>query len=75
MAAISACPAAKNYLKATRLNAVRTEIRRGDLGVKIADIANLWGFWHLGQFARDYRNMFEELPSKTLARAKSLVEI
>ena len=27
------------------------------------------GFWHLGQFAHDYRNTFGEAPSETLERA------
>jgi len=34
----------------------------------VAEIANAWGFWHMGQFARDYRFMFGELPSETLGR-------
>jgi len=29
-------------------------------------VANAWGFWHMGQFARDYRRLFGELPSDTL---------
>ena len=32
----------------------------------IADAANRWGFWHMGQFTADYRELFGELPSKTL---------
>jgi AraC family transcriptional regulator, ethanolamine operon transcriptional activator len=28
------------------------------------------GFWHLGQFAHDYRVAFGEAPSETLARAR-----
>ena len=55
------------YTKAHRLNAVHKALRRSDnCETKIADIANRWGFWHMGQFAIDYRNMFSELPSKTL---------
>ena len=40
----------------------------GDPNAKgtISDAANAWGYWHLGQFAADFRNMFGELPSKTL---------
>jgi AraC-like DNA-binding protein len=53
-------------LKALRLNGVRQDLRRlAAHGTKITDIANKWGFWHLGQFATDYRNWFEELPSDT----------
>lgn len=55
------------YTKAYRLNAARKVLRRADPSfVKIADIAGHWGFWHMGQFAADYRRMFGELPSQTL---------
>jgi len=50
-----------------RLSGVRRDLRRAEAGVKIADVANRWGFWHLGQFAADYRRQFCELPSETLA--------
>jgi len=57
----------KAYTKAHRLNAVHKELRKsGDSKTKIVDIANRWGFWHMGQFASDYRNMFGDQPSKTL---------
>jgi hypothetical protein len=36
--------------------------------MKIADVANKWGFWHLGQLAKDYRSWFQELPSDTHER-------
>ena len=35
---------------------------------RVTDIANDWGFWHMGQFAADYRQLFGELPSQTLKR-------
>jgi AraC family ethanolamine operon transcriptional activator len=58
-----------HYMKALRLNGARRDLR-GDRepSVKIADIANKWGFWHLGQFAKDYRQWFSELPSDTYQR-------
>jgi AraC family ethanolamine operon transcriptional activator len=28
--------------------------------------AATWGFWHLGHFVTDYKQMFGELPSTTL---------
>ncbi len=37
--------------------------------VRIADIANKWGFWRMGQIAADYRNLFNELPSQTMSKA------
>jgi AraC-like DNA-binding protein len=57
----------KQYLQAHRLNGVRRELRHGDATTKVADAANAWGFWHMGQFAADYRKMFGELPGVTLA--------
>ena len=47
----------KSYLKAIQLNGVRRELRRTELAV-ISDVANRWGFWHMGQFAADYRRLF-----------------
>lgn len=54
------------YLKRRRLSAVRVELLRSPPGTVVTDIANRWGFWHLGQFANDYRTLFGELPSQTL---------
>ena len=61
----------KAYLQARRLNAVRRMLVRGMPGTVIADVANRQGFWHMGQFAADYRRMFDELPSETLGRGKA----
>jgi len=59
----------KAYLKAVRLHGVRRELRSADLhALRVTDTANRWGFWHMGDFAADYRRLFGELPSKTLAR-------
>lgn len=32
----------------------------------VKDAAMQWGFWHLGQFATDYQQLFAEKPSLTL---------
>lgn len=62
----------KAFLTGHRLNAVRRELRAADpTKAKVTDIANRWGFWHLGQFAADYRAWFDELPSQTLRRVIS----
>lgn len=57
----------KSYLKAVRLDRVRTEL----LGLKaksrsVSEIAREAGFRHMGNFARDYRKRFDERPSDTL---------
>ncbi|QDT36869.1 helix-turn-helix domain-containing protein [Stratiformator vulcanicus] len=58
----------KQYLQACRLNGVRKALVAGDSRVSIQDVAIRWGFWHMGQFAADYRRHFGELPSDTQAR-------
>lgn len=61
----------KTYINAMRLNGARRALRSTRT---IADAANTFGFWHMGQFAKDYRKLFGELPSATqsLASANSL---
>ena len=57
----------KAYIRAIRLNKVRKLLRSADPQQRnVADIANQFGFWHMGQFAADYRRHFAELPSRTL---------
>ena len=59
----------KSYLHTFRLNGVRRELKQADPArVKVVDIANHWGFWHMGKFAADYRKLCGELPSETLRR-------
>jgi AraC-like DNA-binding protein len=41
-------------------------LRDAAKGVTVQDVAAHWGFWHLGQFAQDYKRLFGELPSTTL---------
>ncbi len=54
------------YLRSMRLNGVRRALKQAAPGFTIQDIASHWGFWHLSQFAQDYKNLFGELPSETL---------
>jgi len=58
----------KRYLQALRLQHVRHEILGGGRPRPIWEVAAHWGFWHMGQFAADYRRQFGELPSATLRR-------
>jgi AraC family transcriptional regulator, ethanolamine operon transcriptional activator len=58
------------YLKAVRLNGVRRDLKHANPhAARINEIAGHWGFWHMGQFAADYRRQFGELPSQTLSTA------
>jgi AraC-like DNA-binding protein len=57
------------YLTLKRLTAVRTELRKSDpAAIKVTDTATKYGFWELGRFAREYRQMFGERPSETLTK-------
>ncbi len=55
------------YSTALRLAQVRRTLQQGS--TTVAQAASEWGFWHLGQLARDYRALFGELPSQTLRTA------
>jgi len=55
----------KEYLQMVRLHGVRRELQLSGGETLIAGVANRWGFWHIGQFAADYRLKFGELPSVT----------
>jgi AraC family ethanolamine operon transcriptional activator len=56
------------YLKARRLMLVRRALLSQEDGPDLVkSVALGHGFWHLGHFARDYRALFRELPSETLA--------
>jgi len=54
------------YLRISRLNGVRRALHQANPGTQIAEVAAQWGFWHLSQFAQDYKQLFGELPSQTL---------
>lgn len=54
------------YLRTLRLNSVRRSLRQACPGTTVQDVASHWGFWHLSQFAQDYKKLFGELPSTTI---------
>jgi AraC-like DNA-binding protein len=58
----------KVYIRSRSLSAVRDALAHSFPGNRVSDVANRWGFWHMGQFAHDYRQLFGELPSETLRR-------
>lgn len=58
------------YVKSLRLNAVRKTLLRSPAPKRsISEIALDHGFWHLSQFAVDYRKFFGETPTSTRRRA------
>ncbi|MGV7217197.1 AraC family transcriptional regulator [Bradyrhizobium sp. UFLA05-112] len=56
------------YLRLRRLWLVRKRLLAGPESVKAAALA--FGFWHLSDFSRSYRQQFGETPSQTLERAR-----
>ena len=59
------------FLKARRLAAVRRRLLETDRSeVTIGAESAALGFWHVGQFAADYRRAFGETPSATLNRRR-----
>lgn len=54
------------YFRLRGLTKVRSRLRAGRSDVSIGDAALDAGFRNLGRFSRDYRDVFGELPSKTL---------
>jgi transcriptional regulator GlxA family with amidase domain len=59
------------HLKWLRLARVRADLETADPACdSVTDIAMRWGFFHLGNFAADYRRRFGERPSETLRRGR-----
>jgi AraC family ethanolamine operon transcriptional activator len=65
----------KRCVSGLRLRGARRELLEADPEAQIADIANQWGYWHMGDFAMNYRREFGELPSTTLAKERGGHEI
>lgn len=66
----------KAYLRNARLmNARRDLLRSGSQKTTVTEIAARWAFGHYGRFAADYRRLFGEPPSLTLASARRATEI
>lgn len=58
------------YLRAIRLNGARRDLSNATRESRsVQDVAAAWGFWHLSQFASDYRKLFGMRPSETLKAA------
>ncbi len=59
----------KQFLNGQRLYGAHKDLWHSDpLLIRVTEIANKWGFWHMGQFAADYQKTFAELPSDTLKK-------
>lgn len=58
----------KAFIKSLQLNHVHHTLHGGKDIASISAIARASGFWHLGQFYKDYKKFFGELPSDTLRK-------
>ena len=57
----------KSYIQMQRLNKAYKVLLYSDPDTtRITDVATSHGYWHMSQFAGDYRRLFGELPSDTL---------
>lgn len=63
----------KAYLSNLRLTRARSALLAADVDTRVTDIANSHDFWHMGQFASDYRKLFNRLPSEDLNSANSFI--
>lgn len=57
----------KEYLQARKMGMINKALLSGE-SASVTDVATEWGFWHLSQFASDYKKQFGELPSDTLKK-------
>lgn len=55
----------QKYFKRLRLNALHQELLQTDEEANLGEIAERFGFYHRGQLARNYSQIFGHLPSKT----------
>jgi AraC-like DNA-binding protein len=61
------------YLKLRRLCQARRGLQAANpQNETVTGIATHWGFWELGRFAAEYRQLFGELPSATLSHGKGV---
>lgn len=59
----------KTFLQLVRLRQARSALLNADPAeTSVQEIALRYGFGHLGEFSRNYRQMFDELPSHTLRK-------
>ena len=64
------------YIRTVSLNGVRSHLKNADSPYSsVQDAAAAYGFWHMSQFALDYRHLFGELPSATIKRRTTAANI
>ena len=58
----------QKYFKRLRLNALYQELKKTNYNYDFREITEAFGFFHQGQLARDYRQLFGEFPSQTFKK-------
>lgn len=61
----------KKFIQRTRLNQIRRKLQNPQDTRNIAEIAFDFGFFHLSQFGKNYRQLFGESPTETRRNATS----
>jgi AraC family ethanolamine operon transcriptional activator len=57
------------FVKVQRLHGIRRALlHAAPKPETVAQVAHQWGFWSLGHFSKDYKQLFGESPSQTLQR-------
>ena len=60
----------KQFIKSRRLSGLHRDLLHAESATSsVSMLAHYWGYWHMGQLARDYQCLFGELPSETLNRS------
>jgi AraC-like DNA-binding protein len=58
----------KHFLLMRRMQLARRDLGKADpKATTVTEVATRYGFWQFGQFAGQYKSIFGELPSVTLA--------
>jgi len=55
----------KQYLNFLRLNKIRQVLQNNSNHSNISEVAIDFNYWHMSQFSKDYKRLFNELPSRT----------
>jgi AraC-like DNA-binding protein len=61
------------YFKLRRLAAVHRRLRDPHSRLRIMDVAAEFGFWHMGHFSTDYRRVFGETATETIAATRTKI--
>jgi AraC family ethanolamine operon transcriptional activator len=63
------------YIRDCRLNEIRRILLKEGDQINIADLALDFGFFHLGTFNVQYKELFAETPTQTIQRANNYLDI